>query len=453
MSKSKPRPFKLYPITLGCPKNRVDTEKLLALLAEQGVEIVLEPSSADVLFINTCAFIREAVEESIDHILELAEGKRPGQRLVVAGCLVARYREELLPELPEVDLFLGTEPFRRPELFWEEEKFVPRLEGPETTLRLLTASPFYAYLKVVEGCRHACSFCTIPRIRGPLRSLPQELLLEEAQRLLDQGVQEIILVGQDVSAYGLDQGQRKLAPLIRALLALPNLKWLRLLYLYPDGITEELIDLLAEGGKLCPYLDLPIQHASPSILAQMRRSYRPEDLLSLIKKLRARVPQIALRTSVIVGFPGETEKDFTLLLDFLQEAAFDHLGAFVFSPEEGTLAARLPGQLSEAEKRARWEEVMALQQEISRQRLLARLGEETEVLLEGEEGERFFGHARFQAPEVDGLTFLPRKEGVSVGDIVSVRLTQAQVYDLEGEILGYSSKKEGNGVAQDSSSK
>jgi len=422
---------RVYPVSLGCPKNRVDTEKLLAELKARGAETVLDPAEADVLLVNTCAFIREAVEESLDVILELAEEKTPAQRLVVMGCLVSRYREELLAELPEVDLFLGIEAYRAPEaVLSPPARYLLRLEGPETPRRILTESPFFAYLKVTEGCRHACSFCTIPRIRGPLRSLPAPLLLEEARALLEEGVKELILVGQDVSAYGLDHGEPALVSLINELLNLEGLRWLRLLYLHPEGVRDELLELMAREPRICPYLDLPVQHASAKVLKAMRRPYDPERILRLLERLRKEVPQIAVRTSVIVGFPGETEEDFGQLLDFLREAAFDHLGAFIYSPEEGTLAAKMPDQVPEEEKKSRFEEVMLLQQEISSARLAERRGQETEVLIEGfdEEG-RPYGHARFQAPEVDGVTVVVEGEA-SPGDLVRVKITDSDVYDL-----------------------
>ncbi len=429
--------MKIYPVSLGCPKNRTDTEKLLAALVKQGDQVVLDPAEADLLLVNTCAFIREAVEESIDVILELAEGKYPGQRLVVCGCLVTRYGEELLSEFPEVDLFLGIEPYRRPDLLRNQgqRRLYLKLEGPEFSGRLLTESPFYAYLKVAEGCSHACSFCLIPRLRGPLRSIPEELILAEARNLLAQGVQEIILVGQDVSAYGLDQEKRRLGALIKRLVNLTELRWLRLLYLNPQGVTEELLDAMAESEKICPYFDLPVQHASPKVLKAMRRPYQPEEILGLIEMIRKRWSEAGIRTAVIVGFPGETEEDFDLLLEFIKEARFDHLGAFIFSPEEGTPAARMPDQVPEEIKQERFTRLMELQQDISRENLRARLGKETEVLVEGldEEG-RLYGHARFQAPEIDGVTFVSG-ENVSPGDIVRVRLIEADIYDLKGLVL------------------
>ena len=425
--------MKIYPVLLGCPKNRVDAEKFLASLAELGVEVVLDPEEADILFVNTCAFIREAVEESLDVIFELAEEKLSHQRLVVGGCLVTRYKEALLPELPEVDQFLGIEAYRDPKAILSKKRYVPRLEGPETTKRLLTENPFYAYLKVSDGCKHACSFCTIPRIRGPLRSVPERLILEEAKALLARGVQEFILVGQDVSAYGLDRGEYALPGLLKKLAQEVAPAWVRLLYLYPQGINDALLETMASFANICPYFDIPIQHASPRILKKMRRPFEPEKMLALLEKIRKSFPQAGLRTSVIVGFPGEDEKDFEALLSFLQEARFDHLGAFIFSPEEGTLAAKMPGQIPQIEKEARFHQVMQLQQEISRENLAARLGQTTEVLIEGvdEEG-RLVGRTPFQAPEIDGVTFV---EGEAiVGDIVPVRLVKADVYDLHARV-------------------
>jgi len=330
--------LKVYAVSLGCPKNRTDTEKLLARLSNLGADIVLSPGEADLLLVNTCAFIRPAVRESIDTILELAEVKRPGQRLAVIGCLVARFREEVLSAFPEVDTLMGIEAFRDPRpLLNGGRGLYLKPQGPETTERVLTESPFYAYLKISEGCRQACSFCTIPRIRGPLRSRPEEKILKEAQNLVSQGVREIILVGQEVSAYGLDSGKRRLAGLIKRLLAeIPELPRLRLLYLHPEGLTPELLDLFESEPRLAPYLDLPIQHAHPKILKNMRRTYRVEKILELMSYLRKVRPEIGFRTSVIVGFPGEEEEEFEALLRFLKKARFDHLGAFVFYPEEGT---------------------------------------------------------------------------------------------------------------------
>ncbi len=431
--------MRVYAVTLGCPKNRTDTEKLLACLISKGAKVVLDPKEADIIVINTCAFIKEAVEESIDVILELADEKLSHQRLIVCGCLVSRYGEEIASELPEVDLFLGIEPFRQPELFYKKvrKRLILSLHGPEITQRVLTESPFYTYLKISEGCNHACSFCVIPRLRGPLRSIPKDLILEEANSLLAKGVQELILVAQDTSAYGLDYGKRALPSLIKELTNLDGIKWLRLLYLYPKGVTDELIETVAEDPRICPYFDIPIQHASPKILKAMRRFYDPEKILHLLKKIRDLLPYAGIRTTVIVGFPDETDKDFELLTNFLKEAQFDHVGAFVFSPEEGTPAAKFPNQIPDRIKFERFDYLMRLQQKISYKRLLMRVSKEKEVdvLIEGfDEKQRAYGHSYFQAPEIDGITII--EEGmIEPGDIARVRLKKATYYDLFGELL------------------
>jgi len=430
--------LKVYAVSLGCPKNRTDTEKLLARLAELGAEPVLSPEEADLLLVNTCAFIRPAVRESIDTVLELAEGKRPGQRLAVVGCLVARYREKVREALPEADILCGIEAFRQPEVFLEDSRpLVLKPRGPETIERVLTESPFYAYLKVTEGCRHACSFCSIPRIRGPLRSRPEKDILAEARRLVSQGVREIVLVGQDVSAYGLDRKERALPRLIKRLLSeVPGSFRLRLLYLYPEGITPELLELFAEESRLAPYADLPVQHAHPEILKRMRRPYRSEEILELIRRFRKARPGIGLRTSVIVGFPGEGEEEFVTLLRFLSRARFDHLGAFVFYPEEGTPAARFKPRVPYREAARRRHRVMALQREISRENLQRRVGSEDVVLVTGYDARgRPVGHAGFQAPEVDGHTVVVKGIPVEPGDLVRVRFIRAFTYDLWAEAL------------------
>jgi len=430
--------LKVYAVSLGCPKNRTDTEKLLARLSALGAEPVLSPEEADLLLVNTCAFIRPAVRESIDTVLELAETKRPEQRLAVVGCLVARFREEVVSAFPEVDVFMGIEAFRNPEPLMDGNKnFYLQPEGPETTARVLTESPFYAYLKITEGCRHACSFCTIPRIRGPLRSRAEKNILEEAQKLVSQGVKEIILVGQDVSAYGLEAGRKSLTDLIERLLTeVPGIARLRLLYLYPEGLTPELLELFETEPRLAPYLDLPVQHAHPEILKRMRRPYRAEEILDLISRIRRVRPETGLRTSVIVGFPGEGEEEFNTLLRFLAEARFDHLGAFVFYPEEGTPAAKFSPRVPYREAVKRRHRVMVLQREISRENLSRRVGTQGTVLITGYDLRgRPVGHAEFQAPEVDGLTVIKKGLSVSPGDLVRVRFVRSFTYDLWAEAL------------------
>ncbi len=430
--------MKVYAISLGCPKNRTDTEKLLARLKERGAEPVLSPEEADLLLVNTCAFIRPAVRESIETILELAEQKRPGQKLAITGCLVARYGEEVARRFPEADLVCGIEAFRQPEIFEQDKtRLWLKPEGPDGVSRILTESPFYAYLKLTEGCSHGCSFCTIPRIRGPLRSRSEREILREALELVSQGVREIILVGQDISSYGKDRGRAHLPLLLRNLLReLPDGVRLRLLYLHPRGLTPELLEVLGSEPRLAPYVDLPLQHAHPEILRRMGRFYRPERVLELLEELRRLRPEIGLRTTVMVGFPGEGEEEFRTLLEFLKQARFDHLGVFVFYPEEGTPAAGFKPRVPWTEARRRRHRVLALQQEISRENLRRRVGGEDLVLVTGyDDRGRPVGHAGFQAPEVDGRTIIRKGLPVSPGEMVRVRFTRSFTYDLWAEAL------------------
>jgi ribosomal protein S12 methylthiotransferase len=419
------RPLKIFPVSLGCPKNRVDFEKTLALLKNEGYEITLDPSLADVLWVNTCAFIKPAVQESIDTILELSDFKKDGAKLVVSGCLTARYGKEKLKELlPEVDEFLGVEPYK------EIEKFEPKE-------RVFTESPFYAYLKVSEGCAHRCSYCTIPRIRGPFRSKPLPQLVEEATYLLKLGVKELILVGQDTTLYGRDLGERDgLLKLLHSLSDLPFEFRIRVLYLHPQHVDENLLLSMLSIPKVLPYFELPIQHAHPKILKAMNRAYSAEKILKLISSVRQVNPRATFRSTVIVGFPGEGDEEFSFLLEFLKEAEFDYLGAFPFYPEEGTSAEKLKPRVPAKERLRRRKEVLMFQQAITKKRLEARVGTLDEVLiLEEERSNKLKGLASFQAPEIDGLTLvkLPRKakETLLPGDLIKVRITKAKVYDVE----------------------
>jgi ribosomal protein S12 methylthiotransferase len=424
------RPLKIFPVSLGCPKNRVDFEKTLALLKNEGYEITLDPSLADVLWINTCAFIKPAVQESIDTILELSDFKKDGAKLVVSGCLTARYGKEKLKELlPEVDEFLGIEPYK------EIEKFEPKD-------RVFTESPFYAYLKVSEGCAHRCSYCTIPKIRGPFRSKPLPQLVEEATCLLKLGVKELILVGQDTTLYGRDLGEREgLLKLLYSLSELPFEFRIRVLYLHPQHVDENLLLSMLSIPKVLPYFEFPIQHAHPKILKAMNRAYSPEKILKLISSVRQANPRATFRSTVIVGFPGEGDEEFSFLLEFLKEADFDYLGAFPFYPEEGTRAEKLKPRVSAKERIRRRKEVLMLQQAITKTRLETRVGTLDEVLiLEEESPNKLKGLASFQAPEIDGLTLVkfPRKakETLLPGDLIKVRITKAKVYDVEASPVG-----------------
>jgi len=421
------KPLKIFPVSLGCPKNRVDFEKTLALLKNKGYEITLDPSLADVLWINTCAFIKPAVEEAINTILELSDYKKEGSKLVVSGCLTARYGKEKLKELlPEVDEFLGIEPYS------ELERFEPKE-------RVFTENPFYAYLKISEGCAHRCSYCTIPKIRGRFRSKPLPQLVEEATYLLKLGVKELILVGQDTTLYGKDIGEKDgLLKLLISLSKLPFEFRIRVLYLHPQHVDENLLLNILSIPKVLPYFDLPIQHAHPKILKRMNRNYSHEKILNLISSVRKANPRATFRSTVIVGFPGEGEEEFNFLLEFLKEAEFDYLGAFPFYPEEATPAEKLKPRVQAKERRRRRKEVLMLQQAITKKRLEERVGSLDEVLiLEEESPNRFRGLASFQAPEIDGLTLVKVKstqkatETLLPGDLVKVRITKAKVYDVE----------------------
>lgn len=436
-------------VSLGCPKNLVDSEYILGLLAEHGYEITEEPGQAGVVIVNTCAFIRSAVEESIETVLELAELKKTGlcQTLVVVGCLPQRYKNDLAASLPEVDLFLGTgELATLPGLleappqshapgrgFWSRPGFVPAGPGP----RLRSAPFFSAYLKIAEGCSNVCSYCLIPSLRGPLRSRPLSVLVEEATVLAESGVKELILIAQDTTAYGRDLASgHDLARLLTELAQVQGLEWLRVMYAYPAGITENLIKVMAALPKVCPYLDLPLQHVSPSVLARMRRP-GPTDLLGLIFRLRRDIPGLTLRTTMMTGFPGETDQDFELLMDFISQARFDRLGVFKFSPEEGTPAAKASGQIAQQVKENRRVRLMARQKRISREINEAMIGRIIPVLVEGLSPETdllLAGRSQGQAPDIDGLVYI--NEGTaSPGEIRPVLITAAHDYDLVGRIV------------------
>jgi ribosomal protein S12 methylthiotransferase len=415
---------KIYPVSLGCPKNKTDFEKLLYVLFKKNYQIVLFPEEADILWINTCAFIRPAIEEAIEYILELGEQKRDSQKLIVSGCLTSRYGEETLKKLfPEVDEFIGIEPFKK-------------FSRKEPTDRILTESPFYAYLKISEGCNYRCSYCTIPKIRGPLRSRNEEDLLKEAKNLLKKGIKEIILVGQDITSYGKDRGEKEgLLRLISKLSEIPQDFRIRLLYLHPANINKKFVEEILSNPKVVPYFDIPIQHAHPEILKRMRRPVNSEKIKELIFYIREINPLSAIRTTLIVGFPGEGEKEFSYLIEFIKEVEFDHLGVFIFYPEEGTYAERLSPKVKYKEKVKRKREIMKIQKEISKKRLKTRLGKEEEVLLLGEDIRgRPFGIAKIQAPEIDGVTYVLDKN-VYPGDIVKIKIKKTGVYDLWGKTV------------------
>jgi len=436
---------KVYLESLGCPKNRVDSEIMLGLAVQHGAEIVSEPDSADVVVVNTCGFIEAAKRESIDTILELAQWKAGAahRRLIVTGCLVQRYGDELAQALPEVDAFLGTGDFQRlPELLAATS--YPRSAAyrgaahvlPDVKLpRVRTGEFFSAYLKVSEGCDHRCSFCIIPKIRGRHESRSLDSVLAEAERLVQDGVVEINLVAQDLTAYGRDRRDgTTLARLLRELARIRELKWIRLLYNYPRYVTDELLHVIAEEEKVCSYIDMPLQHASTRILRAMRRERDSEQLRLLLARIRGLVPGVAIRTSFIVGFPGETEEDFRTLLDFVREQRFERVGVFTYSREEGTPAAELPHQVPATVKRRRYRELMRVQAEIAAEHQRSQVGKTLPVLVCGQDHRgRWFGRTETQAPEIDGVVYLT--EPAPVGQVIPVRIVGASTYDLRGTPL------------------
>lgn len=439
----------LHIISLGCSKNQVDSEYLLGRLLENEYSVTDEPAEAGVILINTCAFIQPAVEESIETILEAAEYKKSGQAwaLVVAGCLPQRYADDLHESLPEVDLFCGTgEIDLLPELLEGLSEtpvdksrkllrpgFIPEGRNPRAR-----AAPFYrAYLKIAEGCSNVCSYCLIPRLRGPFASIALDNLLDEAKILVEAGVKELILVAQDTTAYGRDlHPPASLAVLLTRLADISNLEWLRVMYAYPTGLTDELLEVMAGEPKVCDYLDLPLQHSSPRVLEKMGRG-RDMNPAELIRRLRVKIPGLTLRTTLMVGYPGETESDFDHLLDFVKKTRFDHLGVFKFSPEDGTLAAKSPDQIPRKIKENRRRKIMTLQKRISRELNQEKVGRHLQVIIEGPHPETdllLVGRTMAQAPEVDGLIIIT-KGSAQAGEIVPVLITEAHDYDLLGEVL------------------
>ena len=432
-------------VSLGCPKNLVDSEVILGLLSKEGYLLTTDPLRAEVLIVNTCSFIEEATKEAIETILQLSRFKKEGRcrLLIVSGCLPQRYGEVLEKELPEVDLFVGTGAFQNlPKLLSQKSKrksFLPKSTFlyNERTPRTLSTPPFIAYLKIAEGCSNACTFCTVPKIRGRYRSRKLRSVLKEAQRLADQGVQELILIAQDTTAYGKDLGDgTNLENLLKNLVKVEKLRWIRILYSYPkiENFTDEFLGLMAHENKICPYLDLPIQHIDDEILKQMGRRSKGAEIRGLFKKIRAFLPGVSLRSSLIVGFPGEKESQFKALIDFVKEVQFDHLGAFKYSPEEGTSASRLPHPIPQSVKEERLRTLMEIQKMISLKKYQEMVGHRRVVLVEGPQRERgvLRGRLQTQAPEIDGSVILYGK--AQPGNWVEARITEALPYDLVGKI-------------------
>ncbi len=432
-------------ISLGCPKNLVDSEVMLGMLARQGYELTPQAEQAEVIIVNTCAFIDPAKRESIDTILEMAEFKKSGsaRRLVVAGCLVERYRQEILKQIPEVDFVIGTNELERVlEACGEEseDRSLAAVAEPylyhDLTPRVLATPSYSAYLKIAEGCDHPCSFCVIPQMRGKFRSRRFASVVREAENLARNGAAELTIVGQDTTSYGEDLGLRDgLASLVRELGKIPELVWLRFLYCYPNRLTDALIAAVAETPKAAKYFDVPLQHASAPVLKLMRRGSSGEHFLRLLEKIRAAISNVTLRTSFIVGFPGETDKDFECLLDFVEAAQFDHLGVFLYSNEETSMSYALPGQVPASVARRRRQKLMALQRKISRRKLRQMVGRSVPVLVEGRSEETdllYQGRMESQAPGIDGQVLINDFEGAEprFGEFRWATITDAGDYDL-----------------------
>jgi ribosomal protein S12 methylthiotransferase len=440
---------KVSMVSLGCPKNLVDAEVMLGFLDRSGYEVTTDEKEADIIIVNTCSFIKEAKQESIDAILDLADRKHDGRcnLLVVTGCLPQRYQEELCRELPEVDIFVGTGDYPRiAEIIAEKRKTGVQLRyigNPyfiyDENFPRLKSTPLYsAYLKIAEGCSNCCSYCLIPSLRGAYRSRPMEKLLQEARELVAGGVKELNLVAQDITQYGRDLPENtSLEVLLQELAKIEGLCWIRLLYAYPDGITDGLIRLIKTEEKICKYLDIPLQHISDPILTGMKRRGGENDIRGLLTKLRTEMPDIALRTSLIVGFPGESENDFNKLLHFVEETQFDRLGVFCYSREDGTSAAEMPDQISERVKKERYKKIMKVQARVSFKRNRCLIGSLEQVIVEGYSDETDLllkGRSSRQAPDIDGQVYITAGNAM-VGDIVTLRITDSSDYDLIGEIV------------------
>ena len=431
-------------ISLGCAKNRVDSENMLGMLAARGFEIVGDPAEADVLFVNTCGFIESAKEESIDAILEMAQYKKLGdKKLFVTGCLAQRYPEALMSEIPEIDGLMGVAEYAR---LFEMMEAADKNQRPCYTAngarflqtpRVLTTPGYSAYVKISDGCDNRCTYCAIPLIRGGYSSRPFDDIVAECEALAEDGVTEITLIAQDTSRYGCDlgDGHYLLPELLERVSAIEKLHWVRVLYCYPDSTEDRLLDAIQKLPKVAPYLDLPLQHIDDDLLRRMNRRGSADWIKSRIAECRKR--GILLRTTMIVGFPGETDEQFQTLLDFVKEARFERLGAFTYSAEEGTAAAKMPDQVDEAVKNERLDQLMMLQQAISMEVNEARVGTECEVLVDGfdEEQGRYYGRSLLEAPESDGCIWLETDRELTPGEYVQVKITGADAYDLEGTII------------------
>ena len=427
-------------ISLGCSKNLIDTEMCIGIFKKEKMEIVNNPEEADIIVINTCGFISSAKEEAINTILEMADYKENGncKYLIVMGCLVKRYKKELEKSLPEVDLFLSIDEYDN---LWEK---IANLIGAEAksknTLdymdRVVSTGNTTAYLKIAEGCDNRCTYCAIPAIRGPYISRKFEDIIEEAKKLANSGIKEIIVIAQDTTKYGIDLYEKpRLAELLQELCKIEGFKWIRFLYAYPESITDELIKVVKENEKICKYFDIPLQHFSDSVLKRMNRKSDSKSIENLINKIRKEIPNVILRTTMIVGFPGETEEDFIELYEFVNRAKFEKLGAFKYSKEDGTPASRIKEQIHPKTKQARYNKLMELENKIATIKLEEKIGNIYEALIEGktEDGEYYIGRSYMDIPDEDGVIFVKSKENIEIGNWINCRITDVAQYDLIGE--------------------
>lgn len=441
--------MKILFISLGCDKNLVDSEVMLGILKAKGYELTNSEDDADVAIVNTCSFIHDAKEESINTILQMAQLKTSGNLkvLIAAGCLAQRYKNEILDEIPEVDGIVGTTAYDDISRVVEEtlagQKKVQAFKSIEqlaetTGNRVITTGGYFSYLKIAEGCDKHCSYCIIPKLRGNYRSVPMEAVLEDARQLAKAGIKELNIVAQETTMYGKDiYGQKSLHILLKKLCAIEGIQWIRVLYCYPEEIYDELIETMKQEPKICHYLDIPIQHASDAILKRMGRQTSNAELVEIIGKLRKEIPDIALRTTLITGFPGETKEDHEILKDFVREMKFDRLGVFTYSPEEDTAAAVMKDQIDQTVKEARQEELMLIQQDIAFKAAENMIGKQVDVLIEGRipEDQVYIGRTYKDAPDVDGYIFINSEEEMISGDIVEVKVTGANDYDLIGDVI------------------
>ncbi len=441
--------MKILFVSLGCDKNLVDTENMLGILKNKGFEFTDDEWEADIIAINTCCFIGDAKQESINTILEMAEHKKDARCkvLVVAGCLAHRYQDEIIKEIPEVDAFVGTSSYDKIadminsvleekgiSNFVEDANRMPMVEAD----RIVTTPGYYEYLKIAEGCDKHCTYCVIPKVRGSFRSFPIEYLVNQTKKLVEGGVKEIILVAQETTLYGVDlYGKKSLPKLLHNLGLIEGLEWIRILYCYPEEINDELIEAIKNEPKVCHYLDMPIQHASDNILKRMGRRTSKQELTDIVAKLRREIPDIALRTTLITGFPGETDVDHKEVMQFIDECEFDRLGVFTYSREEDTVAAQMPDQIDEEIKEKYRDELMQLQQEISADRSAAMIGRIVRVMIEGfiPEDNTYVGRSYKDAPNVDGLVFVECDRELMSGDFIDVKITGSTEYDLIGTIV------------------